>query len=146
MGLILLWTKSALSAIMIPYMKRSFAGILLLVLTAITLMGFLAMEAEGGEGCLAVIASGGACLADNSPWAIANFHLNFLKSFSIAVFVSILLLAAARNVKIYLFSYDMETSVVVARFFAARDRFVSFCKRHVNRWLAIHENSPGFSF
>lgn len=129
-------------------MKRSLASILFISLTGITLLGFLAMEAEGGDGCLAVIAAGGVCMSDNSPLAIANFHLNFLKSFSLAIFASLLVLAVAFIwFKISVGFLDKDIfSAVAARIFNICDGFVSFSKRQFMRWLAIHENSPGFAF
>ena len=52
----------------------------------LAVFGFVAMnhQAESGHGCLASSGYGNLCLMNNA-FAIAFFHINFLKSFSQAV-------------------------------------------------------------
>ncbi|OGZ54741.1 MAG: hypothetical protein A3B25_01635 [Candidatus Ryanbacteria bacterium RIFCSPLOWO2_01_FULL_48_26] len=120
---------------------------------SIAVFGIFAMN-HGGEhshGCIAVAAQGVAdCPNQATPIAFLAFHLDAFKSFSTATigtsFASPLLVAFALILAALFVLFFSAAAPAFSRLQAyRRKRHESFelpFHLQLNRWLALHENSP----
>ena len=130
--------------------------LLLSCFLAISVFGFLAINHGDGahNACIAAIAGKMPCLAKDGLLSLINFHLNALKSFSMAVFN--LAQVAVFNVSFLFLSLVSLGLFFVFRFVPALPKFISsgfdisklsnLFKRDFIRWLSLHENSPTLTF
>lgn len=136
-------------------MKLVFATFLLSGFLAISVFGFLAINhGDKHNVCIAAIAGKMPCLAKEGLLSLINFHLNALKSFSMAVFD--LAQITMFNVSFLFLSLVFLGLFFVFRFVPALPKFISsgfdisklpnLFKRDFIRWLSLHENSPTFVF
>ena len=132
------------------------------ILTAIVIIGFSGMAVFGyigmnhlnemaHYGCLAALSQNGACpLATGAPLASAFFHLNILKSFSVALVNGvILLLMAAVAAFIGLAdgnNDEIDPNNSKLSLYARRITFIAngFSTSTFD-WLSLHVNSPAYA-
>ena len=134
-------------------MKSVFTVVVIGSFLAIAVFGVFAMN-HGGEhsyGCLAATARGVAdCPNQANPFAFLAFHLDAFKSFSTATvgspLASALLVMLALIFASFLTLFFKDTAPVPSRLQVhRRKRQESFgfpFRLQLNRWLALHENSP----
>ncbi len=120
----------------------------------ISLFGFSTMADIGGYNrCLAAIASGeaAACMNANGPIGTVSIHFGAFQKFSSAIFnkgflipllllITVLLVVTAGLIKN---KERIFNSSIVVFYLRQRNDFSNlFSRIKLNRWLAIHENSP----
>ncbi len=131
-------------------MKSLLAIFLIFGFLSVAVFGFLAVghEGQGHVNCLAALSNGFTCV-ENSPIALANFHLSALKNFSTAIF---------ENISAIVFA--LVLLLVLAGVAVFRDAKISFASRtafyfeniifsganRIIHWLSLHENSPALAF
>jgi len=129
---------------------------LFLSFLSVAVFGFLAINhgSDKHNACIAAIAGKMPCLAEEGLLSLINFHLNALKSFSMAVFD--LAQISAFNVALIFLSLMFLGRLFVSRFIPVLSKFVSpgfeiskqpnLFKINFIRWLSLHENSPTLVF
>ena len=140
-----LFARHPFLAYTVGTMKSALTVCLLLSFAVAAIFGVFAMGHSAGthEGCIAAISQNALCPLD--AISFVNFHVEFFKSFSSAVFnfdilallslvfaLFVMLRAIARDEKI------VERTVIA--FAYIRTPLTAFQKKL--RWLAFHENSP----
>ncbi len=122
---------------------------------SIAVFGFWGMShvmESGHNNCIAATARGVACPKEINPFAIANLHLDALRSFSLATvaknflneFASFLvILFMGLGIAALFFSNPLRNNPSRSYRFLAS--FSSPRKQQLTRWLSLHENSPGLS-
>src|SRR3989338_6246337 len=107
---------------------------------SIAVFGFLGI---GQQGCIAALAKGPACTIPEGL-AIADFHVNAFKSFSLAIFSIMLALAAAAAIWMRWVSVGsaLTATVRVPRIRAILLTALGITNRwltKINYWYALHE-------
>ncbi len=126
------------------------------IFLTIAVFGVFSMNhgSEHGQGCIAAVAQGNIdCPNKTGPFAFLIFHLDVFKSFSTATFGSPSVMESLVVLALILISFltlffGGATTIFSQLQVRRRKRQESFefpLRLKLNRWLALHENSPTFS-
>lgn len=110
---------------------------------AFSVLGFLAFSHDGANHVLACLAGLDDESCPRNPFEWANFHLGFLKSFSVAVLAAL----AALGLPIFVWQFLGEGKDLSASsaFYAKAARPLLPISRFKNwQWLSLHIASPSF--
>ena len=139
-------------------MKFAFTTILIFSFVGAAVFGIVGMNhngEHGQDGCIAAVANGADCLAENSPISFIVFHFTFFKIFLISTFnnSAIILFLACLAALFLSFTFGIFDNIIgrgllkPAIYFRAR-RFLDFLipisRQKFFSWLALRENSPSF--
>lgn len=135
-------------------MKSALTILMIAVFASVAVLGFIGighMDEMAHHGCLAALAQNGDCpIASGTPLASAFFHLDILRSFSLALLANaVLLLALAAAVL-----FGLKNQLIPQDTLRIRELFL-YTKRLslINNdfltsnlsWLSLHLNSPAYS-
>jgi len=125
-------------------MNKVFGAMLVFSFITLAAFGFSLMNhGESHTGCIAAEAQSGDCPKNNNPAAFVAFHLDAFKKFSSAIFSIFLpLLFIAFGFISPQFALGNFPSLFSHYGFSEANTI--FTKKKLNRWLALHENSPSF--
>ena len=105
--------------------------------------GFAGMASDpagGHPNCLAVMIKGGNC-PELNPFAFSVFHIEALKTFSVAVLAAMALFFAVGLFNLFFVipilpgQPNNPLSFIFEKDYVGRDKWLM-------RWLSLHENSP----
>lgn len=132
-------------------MKSAFTVFVLIGFVGIAVFGFAAMGHGDDHGrCIAAAVKGMDCPEWGNIFSFANFHFDFFRSFSTAVFTDgigaffsfLFFLAFWWFGVIPKFQFGLSFSRPSAAYQFLDS--LSVADRQQSRWLALHENSPAF--
>ncbi len=137
--------KSELNVYSKKEMSKYLAIVSIISFIAIAVLGFIAINHNGKLhvlGCIASLKEEAFCPEEN-VLAFINFHLNVLRSFSIAVFN--ILPALALFFVLSFLSLNLKEKIQNLAnylYFKKRQTNLSFIRLIFMDWLSFHENSP----
>lgn len=120
-------------------MKNSITIFLIISVLGIATFGFLAMNhANGHVGCIASAAQDGICPQESTPLGLASFYLDALRSFSKAVFLSVIFFIVLAATALLPEKYIPEPPVFYTQngFSVTAENTL---KRRFIHWLVLHE-------
>lgn len=134
-------------------MKSALTILSIIAFTGVAVFGFVGIghiDEMAHHGCLAALADHGVCpIASGAPLASAFFHMDILKSFSLALLNNaVLLLALAAVVVFGLKNLVGENIPGIRESFLYARRADSddndFSESNLS-WLSLHVNSPSYA-
>ena len=135
-------------------MKLALTILLITGFVSVAVFGFIGIShitEAAHQGCLAALSQNGICPSATSlPLSSAFYHLNILRSFSVALIVNAALILALAAVVLFALKNDStaQGALGISRLFSYVRRASSVANDFLSSnlsWLNLHLNSPSFA-